>query len=146
MTGVTLEVNTKDLDRIQRRLNRLAGFSAAQLLADIGGHVESSTRRRIGQEKVGPGRQRWASWSPAYAATRHAGQSLLQGEGDLLDSISSLVIGDTVEVGSNLVYAATHQFGDDSRSIPARPYLGLSSEDVSGIDRLSVDALEALLQ
>ena len=31
--------------------------------------------------------------------------------------------------GTNLIYAATHQFGDPDRDIPARPYLGASGED-----------------
>ncbi len=35
--------------------------------------------------------------------------------------------GDSVEVGSNLEYAAVHQFG--YKNIPARPYLGVSESD-----------------
>jgi phage gpG-like protein len=34
---------------------------------------------------------------------------------------------------SNIVYAATHQFGDDERNIPARPYLGLSQENAQDV-------------
>ena len=41
------------------------------------------------------------------------------------------------EAGTNLVYAATHQFGDPERIIPARPFLGVSDED----NRFIVDTL-----
>ena len=39
--------------------------------------------------------------------------------------------------GTNLVYAATHQFGDPERNILARPFLGASGED----NRFIVDTL-----
>ena len=35
----------------------------------------------------------------------------------------------TVQVGTDSVYAATHQYGRDEANIPARPFLGLSSTD-----------------
>lgn len=41
-----------------------------------------------------------------------------------------------VEVGTNLVYAATHQFGDEKRRIPQREFLGLSPDDEQQINRL----------
>lgn len=36
---------------------------------------------------------------------------------------------DSVAVGTNEAYGPTHQFGDDNRNIPARPFLGLSDAD-----------------
>jgi phage gpG-like protein len=45
------------------------------------------------------------------------------------------VDGRRLRVGTNKVYAATHQFGRGA--IPARPFLGLSEEDVR-------DAVETL--
>lgn len=36
---------------------------------------------------------------------------------------------DSLRIGTPLVYGATHQFGDPRRSIPARPFLGLSTDD-----------------
>ena len=50
-------------------------------------------------------------------------------EGHLDDSIQFLVTGDSVETGSNLVYAAPHQFGLAERNIPERPFLGLSADN-----------------
>jgi phage gpG-like protein len=34
-----------------------------------------------------------------------------------------------VSIGTNLVYAASHQFGDPGRGIPTRPYLVIQGED-----------------
>lgn len=115
------------------------------LLEKIGAEVESQTRRRFGENKASPAGDPWEDWSPRYAETRHAGQSLLQSEGDLADSIQSLVDGGDVLVGSPLVYAATHQFGSDEsdgRNIPARPFLGLGPDDVREIEAVIADWLE----
>jgi phage virion morphogenesis protein len=102
-----------------------------QLLDGAGAVLESSARRRIQSDKRGPDGERWPNWSESYAQTRHAGHSLLSAEGHLLDSIRAEVRGDEVEVGTNLVYGAVQQFGGDEvgMAIPARPYLGVSTED-----------------
>jgi phage virion morphogenesis protein len=54
--------------------------------------------------------------------------------GRLKASIGWKVLGDTIAVGTNLVYAAIHQFGGRAGRgmkvrIPARPFLGLTEED-----------------
>jgi phage gpG-like protein len=70
------------------------------------------------------------------------------GEGDLLDSIQYLVAGGTVEWGSNLVYAAIHQFGGeevDMPGLPARPYLGLSPENETELLAVVNDFLDEAL-
>jgi phage virion morphogenesis protein len=100
------------------------GRNPAPLLDAMGALVESQTRQRITSTKTAPDGKKWAPWSEKYAVTRHGGHSLLRNEGDLLDAIQHLVSGDTSEVGANLEYAATHQYGDRKRGIPARPYLG----------------------
>jgi len=53
----------------------------------------------------------WADWSPSYAKTRHGNQSLLQGGGDLLDSITFVVQRNQVRIGSPLPYSGVHQDG-----------------------------------
>lgn len=51
-----------------------------------------------------------------------------------------------VEIGSPWIYAATHQFGDDDRNIPARPFLGLSEADRDEIGDLAADFLQDALR
>jgi phage virion morphogenesis protein len=61
-----------------------------------------------------------------------AGRKILIRSGALLNSITKDVGRDHVEVGSNLLYAATHQYGRTSgrgAPIPARPYLAVQPED-----------------
>ncbi len=145
MTGAVVELDQADLARFQRLLDRLMNAKPSDLLEQLAGAVETQTRERIADTKQAPHGTPWPAWKPAYAATRNPGQSLLQGEGDLLDSITAEVHGDTAEVGSNLVYAATQQFGDPDRGIPARPYLGVSRRDMTALEALTEHWAEGLL-
>jgi phage gpG-like protein len=38
-----------------------------------------------------------------------------------------------LQFGTDKVYGATHQFGDATRNITARPFLGVSDEDETAI-------------
>ena len=66
---------------------------------------------------------------------------MLVRRGDLLRSIASDSGRDWAAAGTNLVYAATHQFGRDA--IPAWPFLGLWPEERGEIEE---DAREWLLR
>jgi len=137
MTGAALHYDLSGVDRLRERVGGLARKDRARLLDMIGAAVESQTRRRIEEDKAGPDGTPWPAWSARYAATRHGGQSLLEGEGDLMDSLDYVASDDEVEVGSNLIYAAVHQFGsedDSDQNIPARPYLGLSADDEAELE------------
>lgn len=148
MAGITAQLTTNGLDSALRKLAGLAGFNVAELADDAGAILESSTRRRF-EIKTGPDGEQWAAWSEAYDETRNHGKhSLLVGEGDLWDSIQSYSSGGDVHVGSPLVYAAHHQIGGDEigSGIPARPFLGISSEDETDLSYLVRGRLEDLMQ
>ncbi|MFV3367558.1 phage virion morphogenesis protein [Pseudomonas sp. NY15435] len=142
MSGAAINVNLLQDQRLARRLDRLAELDLGPLLEGIGAEVESQTRRRIQVDKASPSGTPWPEWSADYAETRHSGQSLLQGGGHLLNSLTYQVLADSVLVGSPLVYAATHQFGDEDRGIPQREYLGLEGEDLEDVVGLIEDYLE----
>ena len=131
MSGLALRTDLKELRRVEARLAKMTRAELRQLLENAGAVLESSARRRIQSEKRGPDGQRWANWSESYAATRRSGHGLLSAEGHLLDSIRADVRAGEVEVGTNLVYGAIHQFGgaEVGMHIPPRPYLGVSLED-----------------
>ncbi len=145
MTGASFQIELAGIDKVDAVFKSLGNPDLRPLLDALGAEGESQTRRRIEEEKTAPDGAPWAPWSERYAKTRNSGQSLLQSEGDLLDSISYQVIGgDEVEWGSNLVYAAIHQFGSDD--MPERPYLGLSAENEADMDAIMTDWAEDLLQ
>ena len=134
----------RELERLAERLDRLAGVALDDLMDTIGSEVESQTRRRIESERSDADGTEWDAWSETYKATRHGGHQLLQGEGDLLDSITYQVTGEAVIVGTNLIYGAIHQLGGEPVGIPipARPYLGISKEnedDILDIVELWID-------
>lgn len=146
---------TFELDSLQPLLGRLNALGQprrqAEGLANIGGLIESQTRARF-DERTSPEGDPWAAWSEGYAATRKKGQTLLVASGGFRDSIAWDLTGEELRVGSNMVYAALHQAGgtDDmapgAAAVPARPYLGLSDENVREIEDAMGDWIEGLMQ
>ena len=67
----------------------------------------------------------------------HVPIRILQRSGALVRSILADWSDTEAVAGTNLVHAATHQFGDPERNILARPFLGASDED----NRFIVDTL-----
>ena len=143
MAGVAAEIELQGMDEVQRRLGRLSAFDRGETMFALGELLASSVKERIDTEKASPEGEDWLPWTERYDETRsHAKHSLLIEEGGLQESIQSLSTSDEVRVGSNLIYAATHQFGDEERGIPARPYLGLSDEDREDVADLILGDLE----
>lgn len=85
-------------------------------------------------------------------AQRAAGKKPLIGESlQLSTKINYRVTGNAVEIGSPMIYGGVHQFGARKGAfgstkrgapiplgdIPARPFLGLSAQDRTGIDNLA---------
>ena len=142
--GLVVDFDRPDLGRLAASIRE----GIPDLLEGLAGEVESQTRRRIGETKTDPDGIPWPEWAPRTKRRRHAGQSLLQMQGDLLDSIQSVVEGEDVLVGSALFYAATQQFGSeegDGRNIPARAYLGIGADDVSELEAVIDDWLGSLM-
>jgi phage virion morphogenesis protein len=150
--SVALQLTVDGLEGVEALLARLDNPDLNQLLDEIGATVVSQTQSRIADEKRGPNGEVWPEWSSKYARTRHGGQSLLQAKNPgLLSSITHLVHGSTVEVGSALPYAAHHQFGSDKTSgrgsgVPARPYLGLSDENRDEIETICAGFVERVMR
>lgn len=109
---------------------------------------------------VGPDGQRW----PESRRARVQGGQTLVDTSRLRDSITHRASDDGVEVGTNVVYAAIHQFGGriepkakpklvfrladggwarvDHVDMPARPFLGVDHHDRGAIE----DAVAAAIQ
>lgn len=136
----------RGLERMVDALGRLARAPLDDLLAQLGADLESGARRRLTVEKAGPGGEAWPEWSAAYAASRPPKGGLLELSGDLIDSIRWELEGLTVLVGSPQVYALTHQMGDPARSIPPRPYLGISRDDAEAMQETADRWLAAIME
>lgn len=132
-----------------RGLAALAGDTTS-LMRGIAAIGESSTRERFVTETAPDGER----WKPSIRAQVEGGRTLTR-DGHLGDSITSAYTRDTAEWGTNMIYAAIHQDGGEIRprsakalrfalaggefatvrkvTMPARPFLGLSAEDVDDI-------------
>lgn len=71
---------------------------------------------------------------------------ILVESGNLRDLMRYQIGQDGLKFGSDRIYAATHQFGDEKRDIPARPFLGLSEEDRQEILDILADHLKRVME
>tara|TARA_R110000787_G_scaffold168855_6_gene281575 strand:- start:5847 stop:6299 length:453 start_codon:yes stop_codon:yes gene_type:complete len=148
MTGAAVEINAnvKGTEVVERRLAKmLRGVEDLEPLMDeIGGILVASTQHNFERGRAPDG----TAWLPSERATNEGGQTLID-SGILLTSITHNADRDSVEVGSNMVYAGIHQFGgaagrNGATKLPARPYLGISTGDAFEIEAAAEDYLAEL--
>ena len=143
MPGIRAGIELDDAE-VQAALGRLVRrlSNPAPVLDDIGRRLVSSTILRFEREHAPDG----TPWKPSQRAEAEGGVTLTD-TARLWQSITHRVSGDAVEVGTNVVYGAIHQFGGQagrghSVTLPARPYLGVSTGDRRAILRIVRRALE----
>jgi phage virion morphogenesis protein len=133
----------------------------APLYDIIGAMLVTSTQQRF-ERQAGPD---GTSWPPSFRAMMEGGRTLFDG-GDLFRSLTHEATDQGVEVGTNVLYAAIHQFGGTIRAkdggmlhfsiggadvfvrevnMPARPFLGLDAADTDAIEELAADYIVAPL-
>lgn len=148
MSSISVRIDG-DVDKLIARLNQMSGIDKAGIMNAIAEGIRTSTLERFRSEESPEG----TKWKPSIRATRQGGKTLTKSAG-LKNSIRAQADGSGAAVGTNMAYAATHQFGDErtirakkSRylrfqigdrwvsvpsvrvNIPARPFLGISKED-----------------
>jgi phage virion morphogenesis protein len=101
-----------------------------RLAANIGEALKSSTLERF-EHGGGPD---GTPWQPSQRAQREGGQTLVD-NANLRDNIGWEASDSQVVVGTNVEYGRIHQLGgkvgrNHAVTLPPRPYLGLSDEDV----------------
>lgn len=118
------------------------------LMDSIGAHLVQSARTRIEHTNETPD---GVPWPKSFRVIANQGGKTLLDTAHLRDSITHQPAPDQVEIGTNVIYAAVHQFGATitaqsagalffrladgtavqagSVTIPARPYLGISVDD-----------------
>jgi phage virion morphogenesis protein len=133
MAGSFVSVDLLGEEAIARALNRLLSQldDLSPALREIGEHMLESTQNRMSRELSPDGQ----SWEPLSINTIEnkslSGQSdkILRGYGTLADLLNYQLNGNQLMFGSNMEYAATHQFGRERANIPARQFLGVSDSD-----------------
>ena len=103
------------------------------LMETIGGALVSGTMKRFQEEEDPAGKK----WRKSRRAEEQDGLTLTD-KALLRHSIDYAASSDKVMVGSNLAYARIHQLGGKAGKrhkveMPARPYLGVSDEDMREI-------------
>lgn len=150
--SIRLEGDTRAM---LKKIRRFADIDKKKINSALRQVVRSSTLKRF-KESRAPDGEKWEVSKRAAAETK--GKTLIR-TADLRNSIRSKSDVSGFAVGTDLKYAATHQFGEKGRtiraknkkalrfqvggkwlmrksvtiSIPARPYLGLSDDDMQEI-------------
>lgn len=135
MTGVAIKIDASTLGPVAqslRAIGRRAG-DMTELFEIFGQSLRTSTRRRF-RTNVGPD---GTAWRRSQRASKDNGQTLVD-RGHLRDSITFKAGPREVAIGTNLVYAAIHQFGGRAGRggktiLPARAFIGLSQGDLAGL-------------
>lgn len=160
MTGIRIDVT----DAIGPALDRLiaGGEDLSPLMDGIGMKMAENTRWRFRDGTAPDG----VAWLPSRRARDQGGQTLVD-SGRLRDSIVHALQGrDSVAWGTNILYAAAHQFGVTitprtpggrlrfrigdawvsaaSVTLPARPFLGVSDDDREDIADLVAQYIGSL--
>lgn len=148
MAGINISIDEQALQSIHNKLNQLGRFSKdpSTALAQIGEYLQRSTRERFKTQTAPDG----TPWAPLSENTKkHRNQNkILTLRGHLQGKLTWQAGSNSVEIGTNSIYAATHQFGMTKGyagtgqyktkqgsfpipwgNIPARPFLGISDSD-----------------
>jgi len=145
------------LDKALGRATGKLGNTQA-LMESVGDALVSGTMKRFDEKKDPKGKP----WKPSRRALEDGGETLTD-SGRLHRSIDYAATSNKVMVGSNLAYARIHQKGGeikpkkakklvfkdsdgktvavDAVTIPARPYLGVSKEDMEEVKSTMADFL-----
>ena len=161
MASAEFTFDLKELNSLAKLLEqaKLSSSERMQLLENIGTKVEYQTHERFDDQRDSKGNA-WkalAQKTRDYYASNGMGHGrLLEQSGGLRDSIESQADDWSVLVGATKMYAAIHQFGGEIRpktkaalyvpgygmlqkvTIPARPYLGISTSNADDIGKIAL--------
>lgn len=147
-----------DVRKLMKKLKHLENVDVKGASLTLAEALRTSTRERFKEQKSPEGKP----WTKSIRAIREGGSTLTE-SGGLKNSIKSTADGSGFAVGTNKIYARTHQFGEDGRKItikaktskglvfqvggrwirkkqvtvninvPERPFLGISEDDMREI-------------
>ena len=131
MAGASLQTIYYDDQEVIDALKRLDSMvdDMTPVYRDIGEYLLPSTQDRFADEEDPEG-QPWEPLSDKYRRRKKKNtDKILVLDGYMRDLLAYQASSNQLKLGSNQIQAATHQFGDDSRNISERPFLGISTID-----------------
>jgi len=154
VSGAYVSSDIKELEGLAAILKRsaLSVSDRAALMKSLGNEIVEQSRSRILETQEDPEGNKWQDYADSTLRGLKAKGlekvvSLLNREGYLHQSIDVQQSGQwSVLVGSAREYAGVHQWGYKPKNIPARPYLGLSSDDISDLTELAEIFLKRRMQ
>lgn len=165
MSGATLETTVvSQAAQLAFKKLRLLMTDTTPVMRAIGVALVEEVHTRF-ERAVDPQGNPWKPLLPDYAAMKRGPGILRESamRGGLMGSITFKANHESVEVGTNKIYAAVHQFGAtirpvhapflvfrlasgvvhaDSVTIPARPFLGIGPSDERAIFEVLDDAVD----
>ena len=143
MGAANVSVNIKEVEALAKKLNgySLNSSQERQLLKSLSVEIETQISERIESTKRDPEGKTWADIADKTRRylLKHfpSARPPLWRTGKLLDTIESQVSGGVLLTGVTKEYAGFLQEG--TKRMPARPFIGLSAQDISDLADL-IDA------
>ncbi len=147
MAGAFVKVDLTGREEIKKALNRLArrGRDLTPVFDDMGEYLLEAHEGRFDAGRSPEG-DPWEPLSPRYKARKKRNKGKILVLDDILGgTLRYQTTAGSLLFGTDRVYGATHQFGRADAGIPARPFLGLSSDDGKEMLRLAGEHLAAAL-
>ena len=124
------------LSQFTDRLEELANLNPKDYLGDIGQAIKDNVADRF-HKGIDP---KGKLWTPSDSANTLVRTTTLR------DSINDHIIGNVLEVGTNIEYAAIHNFGGNdalshNQTMPQRQFIGISKDDELDINDILENAL-----
>ena len=138
MAGIRFKVDVASIQPLARRVGEMAAIDTGTLMPRLGEYLQRSTQERF-RTQAGPDGTPWAALRPRTLARKKRNRDKVLTERGFLRKMIfwQVTAPGRVEVFSDRVYGATHQFGRDK--IPARPFLGVSAEDEAEMRSIVAD-------
>lgn len=161
MSSISVRIDG-DVKELMEKLQSLSDVDKAGIMNAISEGLRTSTIERFLVTEEPSGKK----WRPSLRVIESGGKTLTKSAA-LRNSIKAQSDSRGAAVGTNLVYAATHQLGDEREikakkgkylrfsirgrwvsvpsvkvKIPARPFLGISDEDMKEIKGILEEAIK----
>lgn len=125
MSNKSFSIEVKGLQKVQKLFSELQQKTGdlTPVMRSIGNYIKNITELSFEEQKSPFGKK----WTPSKSASKEGRLTLVK-SGRLSNSITYSATKDSVTVGTNIVYAAIHQFGgkagkNKAINLPARPFL-----------------------